>query len=135
MTQQDPQTFSPHRFPLPVWARGAEEGIQQPSGSYLYKCNTYNWPFSLTPITVQRQHTWPNTPCWHSSARVVELIVTAASSDNGIMYNCLWAVGYAVSWEELCHMEHNLSHAFRTLPKPYSCSHSVNGSSSVMEKE
>lgn len=49
--------------------------------------------------------------------------------------HCLWAVCYAVSWKELCHMEHNLSHAFRTLPKPYSCSYSVNGSSSMMEKE
>lgn len=95
----------------------------------------HNWPFSLTPITVQRQHVWPNTLCRHSSARVVEFTVTAAPSDRRITYNCLWAVGYAVSWEELCHMEHNLSHAFRTLPKPYSCSHSVNGSSSVMEKE
>lgn len=87
------------------------------------------------PVSVQRQHTWRSSPCLRSSARAVEFIVTAAPSDNRIMYNCLWAVGYAVSWEELCHMELNLSHAFRTLPKSYSCSHSVNGSSSVMEKE
>lgn len=47
-----------------------------------------------------------------------EFIVTAAPSDNRITSDCLWALGSALSWEKLCHMEHNLPHAFRTLAKP-----------------
>lgn len=133
--QQAPQPFCPCCFPLPLRAGDAEEGIRQPSGLVLHECNTRSCPFPLSPVTVQRWHTWPSGPCRRPWARAAEFVVTAAPSDSRITCSWLWAVGYAVSWEELCHTELNLSRAFRAFPEPYSCSHSVNGSSSVMEKE